>query len=91
MYMLLRSGYIVRPFLDLVELDYAVITFAPKTNTFGLGYSGLDPEIAMGRRAPTSQQDPRMESVNALQGREQMSRVGFNPSTGLVRQGIRGV
>ncbi|KAH9283478.1 G patch domain-containing protein 1 [Echinococcus granulosus] len=72
------------------ERDYAVISFAPKTNTFGLGYSGLDPEIAWGRRAPTSSQDPRSESVSSLQRREQESHLGFNPSTGLVRQGIRG-
>ncbi|VDK32313.1 unnamed protein product [Taenia asiatica] len=72
------------------ERDYAVISFAPKTNTFGLGYSGLDPEIAWGRRAPTSRQDPRSESVGSLQRREQESHPGFNPSTGPVRQGIRG-
>ncbi|CDS41756.1 G patch domain containing 1 [Echinococcus multilocularis] len=72
------------------ERDYAVISFAPKTNTFGLGYSGLDPEIAWGRRAPTSSQDPRSESVSSLQRREQDSHLGFNPSTGPVRQGIRG-
>ncbi|KAL5110040.1 G patch domain-containing protein 1 [Taenia crassiceps] len=70
--------------------DYAVISFAPKTNTFGLGYSGLDPEIAWGRRAPTSRQDPRSESVGSLQRREQESHPGFNPSSGPVRQGIRG-
>lgn len=44
----------------------------------------------MGRRAPTSQQDPRLESVGALQKREQMAHVGFNPSTAPVRQGIHG-
>ncbi|VDO04128.1 unnamed protein product [Rodentolepis nana] len=72
------------------ERDYAVISFAPKTNTFGLGYSGLDPDIAFGRRAPTSMHDPQAESVTNLQRREQLSHVGFNPSTGPIRQGIRG-
>nr|CDS26097.1 G patch domain containing 1 [Hymenolepis microstoma] len=72
------------------ERDYAVISFAPKTNTFGLGYSGLDPEIAFGRRAPTSIHDPQAESVTSLQQREQSSHVGLNPSTGPIRQGIRG-
>ncbi|KAM7537174.1 hypothetical protein Aperf_G00000077901 [Anoplocephala perfoliata] len=72
------------------ERDYAVISFAPKTNTFGLGYSGLDPEIAFGRRAPTTAQDPQSESVGNLHLREQASHLGFNPSTGPIRQGIRG-
>uniref|UniRef100_A0A5K3EJL6 DUF1604 domain-containing protein n=3 Tax=Mesocestoides corti TaxID=53468 RepID=A0A5K3EJL6_MESCO len=73
------------------ERDYAVINFTPKANTFGLGYSGLDPEIALGRRAPTLRRDPQSESVDALQRRtESRSEHGFNPSTNLVRQGIRG-
>lgn len=76
---------------SFTERDYAVISFAPKANTFGLGYSGLDPEIAFGRRPPTSTQDPQAESVSSLQRREQESHVGFNPSTGSIRQGIRGM
>ncbi|KAM3172046.1 hypothetical protein ACTXT7_015353 [Hymenolepis weldensis] len=87
-----RGTITERPGLMMISVkrDYAVISFAPKANTFGLGYSGLDPEIAFGRRPPTSTQDPQTESVSSLQRREQASHVGFNPSTGPIRQGIRG-
>ncbi|VDL89034.1 unnamed protein product [Schistocephalus solidus] len=77
------------------ELDYAVISFEPKTNTFGLGYSGLDPRIAFGQKSSTAYQDPRGESVSALRQRELSRRMGadgpgFNPGMGVIRDGIRG-
>nr|VZI03818.1 unnamed protein product [Spirometra erinaceieuropaei] len=77
------------------ELDYAVISFEPKTNTFGLGYSGLDPRIAFGQKSSTAYQDPRGESVSALRQREMSRRMGadgpgFNPGMGVIRDGIRG-
>lgn len=79
----------------LKELDYAVISFEPKTNTFGLGYSGLDPRIAFGQKSSTAYQDPRGESVSALRQRELSRRMGadgpgFNPGMGVIRDGIRG-
>ncbi|VDN12563.1 unnamed protein product [Dibothriocephalus latus] len=78
------------------ELDYAVISFEPKTNTFGLGYSGLDPRIAFGQISTTAYQDPRGESVSALRQKEMSRRIGadgpgFNPGMGVIRDGIRAI
>ncbi|VDL18452.1 unnamed protein product [Hymenolepis diminuta] len=91
--LLRRMGWKLEDIVGFIAEDEAERTAAslsPKANTFGLGYSGLDPEIAFGRRPPTSTQDPQAESVSSLQRREKESHVGFNPSTGPIRQGIRG-
>ncbi|KAH8849658.1 G patch domain-containing protein 1 [Schistosoma japonicum] len=67
---------------------FAQISFAAKTNTFGLGYSPLDPEVAMGRRK-WSNRHPE-ESVSALLRRQQTIRSEneFDLKSGLKRRGI---
>ncbi|VDP89023.1 unnamed protein product [Echinostoma caproni] len=80
---------------------FAKISFEAKTNTFGLGYSGLNPDVAMGRQltgsqsnAPWDQLGDRHpeESSTALSRRQQAVQFqpGFNPHTGPSRSGIRG-
>ncbi|TNN06194.1 G patch domain-containing protein [Schistosoma japonicum] len=78
---------------------FAQISFAAKTNTFGLGYSPLDPEVAMGRRKVVpneseyqwSNRHPE-ESVSALLRRQQTIRSEneFDLKSGLKRRGITG-
>ncbi|THD28943.1 G patch domain-containing protein 1 [Fasciola hepatica] len=80
---------------------FAKISFEAKTNTFGLGYSGLNPDVAMGRQLPRPQsaapwdqlgdRHPE-ESSTALARRQQaiQSQPGFNPHIGPSRSGIRG-
>ncbi|CAH8472300.1 unnamed protein product [Heterobilharzia americana] len=78
---------------------FAKISFAAKTNTFGLGYSPLDPEVAMGRRKPDSHDSENIwserhpeESVSALLHRQQKIRSDneFDLKSGLKRRGITG-
>ncbi|CAH8824953.1 unnamed protein product [Trichobilharzia szidati] len=81
------------------SIMFAKISFAAKTNTFGLGYSPLDPEVAMGRRkANTHEQDNLWsdrhpeESISALLNRQQKIRSEneFILKSGLKRRGITG-
>ncbi|CAH8442363.1 unnamed protein product [Schistosoma rodhaini] len=78
---------------------FAQISFVAKTNTFGLGYSPLDPEIAMGRRKLNSNDAEDIwsnrhpeESVSALLHRQQKIRSEneFDLKSGLKRRGITG-
>ncbi|CAH8463443.1 unnamed protein product [Schistosoma turkestanicum] len=78
---------------------FAKISFVAKTNTFGLGYSPLDPEIAMGRRKADSSNAENIwsnrhpeESVSALLHRQQKIRSEneFDLKSGLKRRGITG-
>ncbi|KAF7232672.1 G patch domain-containing protein 1, partial [Paragonimus skrjabini miyazakii] len=71
---------------------YTKISFEAKANTFGLGYCGLNPDVAMGRRPQTdaSVRHPE-ESATALAQRQGSLPVGFNPcGGGPTRAGIRG-
>ncbi|KAA3681917.1 G patch domain-containing protein 1 [Paragonimus westermani] len=71
---------------------YTKISFEAKANTFGLGYCGLNPDLAMGRRSQTdaSFRHPE-ESHAALAQRQGSLPVGFNPCGGCpTRAGIRG-
>ncbi|CAI2725225.1 unnamed protein product [Schistosoma spindalis] len=78
---------------------FAQINFVAKTNTFGLGYSPLDPEVAMGRRKLNSNDAEDIwsnrhpeESVSALLHRQQKIRNEneFDLKSGLKRRGIAG-
>ncbi|CAH8483300.1 unnamed protein product [Schistosoma margrebowiei] len=78
---------------------FAQINFVAKTNTFGLGYSPLDPEVAMGRRKLNSNNAEDIwsnrhpeESVSALLHRQQKIRNEneFDLKSGLKRHGITG-
>ncbi|CAH8440021.1 unnamed protein product [Schistosoma bovis] len=78
---------------------FAQINFVAKTNTFGLGYSPLDPEVAMGRRKLNSNDAEDIwsnrhpeESVSALLHRQQKIRNEneFDLKSGLKRHGITG-
>ncbi|KAF6775332.1 hypothetical protein AHF37_05067 [Paragonimus kellicotti] len=71
---------------------YTKISFEAKANTFGLGYCGINPDVAMGRRPQTdaSVRHPE-ESPAALAQRQGSLPVGFNPcGGGPTRAGIRG-
>ncbi|KAG5454307.1 G patch domain-containing protein 1 [Clonorchis sinensis] len=71
-------------------LLYTKICFDAKANTFGLGYSGLNPDVAMGRRQPTLAGRHPEESAAALLQRHGTIQSGFDPRAGQVRAGIRG-
>ncbi|KER30018.1 hypothetical protein T265_03497 [Opisthorchis viverrini] len=71
-------------------LLYTKICFDAKANTFGLGYSGLNPDVAMGRRQPTLAGRHPEESAAALLQRQGSMQFGFDPRAGQVRAGIRG-
>ncbi|CAH8444854.1 unnamed protein product [Dicrocoelium dendriticum] len=80
------------PELTVPVVYYTKIDFEGKNNTFGLGYSGLDPNIAMGRRQFASDKSFRHpeESSSALVERQSSLQRGFVPLEGPARAGIRG-
>ncbi|CAL8103372.1 unnamed protein product [Calicophoron daubneyi] len=76
---------------------YARISFEAKTHTFGLGYSALDPGIAMGctsqsyLRAGPDDRHPEESSAALLRRQQNLQLLtGFNPSGDRTRSGIRG-